>query len=65
MSRLLCWLIGHQYRVSEVFTPDTRRVCCARCSGQWAMNDRVRVIVPWSDEFERFYRENKHILNED
>jgi predicted nucleic acid-binding Zn ribbon protein len=64
MKRLICWVVGHRYRVKQVFSADSRRVCCDRCGGDWAMNDRVRVIVPWSAEFEQFYRENGHLLKE-
>lgn len=61
-KRLICWFTGHRYRVTQVFSEDTRRVGCDRCNGDWAMNDREHVIAPWSDEFTRFYIENGHLI---
>ncbi len=62
MKRVICWIIGHNYRTRQVFSPESRRVCCPRCGGDWAMNDRVRVLVPWSGEFEQFYRDFGHLV---
>ena len=64
MKRIICWVFGHKYHVVQVFSHESRRVCCLCCDGDWAMNDRVRVLVPWSDEFDRFYRENGHLLKD-
>lgn len=65
LKRLICWIRGHSYCVVQVFSPDSRRIYCTCCARHFAMNDRVRVVVPWSDEIDRFYRENGHLLTGD
>lgn len=64
LGRLCCAVAGHRYTVVQHFTPHSRRVCCPRCGGDWAMNDDARSFVPWSKEFEDFYREHGHLLVE-
>lgn len=53
--RLLCSIIGHQYRVVRRMTPGARKVGCDRCRQQWAMHDRTRAFVPWNGELEAMY----------
>jgi hypothetical protein len=65
LKRMTCWLIGHRYQVRQVFTPETRHVFCLHCAGSWAMNDRIRVITPWNEEFAQFYRERGFTINKD
>lgn len=55
LRKLLCRAVGHQYRATHEFSPETRRVGCARCGGDWAMNDRLRILVAWGPEFDAFY----------
>lgn len=62
MKLLLCWLLGHRYQTTQVFSAESRRVGCTSCNGDWAMNDRVGVLVPWSGELEQFYKEFGHLL---
>lgn len=57
LASLKCWAVGHNYVVHQVFSPATRRVKCPCCDGDWAMNDRERIIVPWNGEFEEFYKD--------
>ena len=61
-NRLACWAIGHKYRLQQEFSPETRRVVCCRCAGDWAMNDRVNIIVPWNGEFAEFYERRGHVI---
>lgn len=61
-NRLVCWALGHQYRTQQEFSPETRRIVCGRCDGDWAMNDRVNIIVPWNGEFADFYENRGHKL---
>lgn len=60
LKRLWCWLSGHDYYVLQRFSSYSRRVCCDRCGGDWAMNDEVRAIIPWSKEIEDIYRVQGH-----
>lgn len=60
LHRLWCWIFGHDFYVLQKFSQHSRRVCCDRCGGDWAMNDNVRAIVPWSGEFEEMYRLHGH-----
>lgn len=64
MRRLKCRIAGHQYFTRQTLTAHSRRVGCKYCGGDWAMNDDVRVIVPWSAEFDKFYAEQGHIIKE-
>lgn len=56
LERLICALAGHRYVVTRVFSEHSRQVGCTRCNKLWAMNDDVRVFLPWDCDFERFYR---------
>lgn len=55
LKRLICAVIGHQYRVLRRMNPGARKVGCDRCCGAWAMHDATRAFLPWDDEFESFY----------
>ena len=55
LARLYCWVFGHRMEVWQHFSHYSRRVICERCGGDWAMNDEVRAIVPWSGEFAQMY----------
>lgn len=64
MKSIVCWALGHEYKVVQVFSRESRKLCCDRCKSEFAMNDRVRVLVPWSDEFEQFYRDFGNVLQD-
>lgn len=57
MSKVLCWLGLHKLYVMCRYTGgfDGKRVGCRRCSKMWAMNDRLKIIVPWDSEFAEMY----------
>lgn len=55
-KKLRCMVMGHEYRVAQTFSVTSRRVVCDCCQGDWAMNDSVRAIIPWSGELEEMYR---------
>ena len=58
IERLMCALFGHKYITQLRFSPTSRKVGCARCEREWAMNDSVRAFVDWSGEFEELYKFN-------
>lgn len=60
LSRIWCWITGHDYYVLQEFKPWSRRICCDRCGGDWGMNDDCRVVIPWSKELERMYEMMGH-----
>lgn len=60
MARLLCFLLGHQYRIIQEFSYATRRVGCERCRREWGMNDNVGAFLPWDGEFAEFYHKRGH-----
>lgn len=60
LRKLKCAVFGHQYRAHQTFTSYSRRVVCDHCGGDWAMNDDVRAILPWSKDFEEMYRVMGH-----
>ena len=62
--RIGCWLFGHRLFVVQEFSPHSRRICCACCGLDEAMNDDVRLVIPWTDEVEKFYRDRGHTIRE-
>ena len=55
--KFLCRLFGHKYYVVQELTRESRQLACPRCRGRWGMNDRVKLIVPWTPEMEYMYNE--------
>lgn len=45
----------HKYYTIEEFSDDSRKVGCRICQKQWAMNDRLKALVGWDDDFEKLY----------
>ncbi len=62
MNKILCWLLGHNYFVNQTFGSCSRRVCCDRCGGDWAMHDPSMSFVEWDVEFEDMYRVLGHTI---
>lgn len=62
-ARFNCWVFGHEYRVHQKFSPWSRRVVCDCCDGDWAMNDNVRIMTPWTSDFASFYEERGHTIH--
>lgn len=55
LKRLVCAVIGHQYRVLRRMNPGARKVGCDRCGCTWGMHDATRSFVPWDGELEALY----------
>jgi hypothetical protein len=55
MTKLICWIFGHKYRVLRRMNPGARKVGCDRCHNVWAMHDGTRTLVPWDGQFEMLY----------
>lgn len=57
----LRWLItGNWHRlyvVQEFSSMTSRRVACASCKGDWAMNDSQQAFLPWDTEIENILRD--------
>ena len=64
VRKLICRVAGHKYRTTHEFSSETWRVGCARCGGDWAMNDRLRILVAWEPEFDAFYAEHGETIKE-
>jgi hypothetical protein len=43
LKRLICAVIGHQYRVLRRMNPGARKVGCDRCGCTWGMHDASRI----------------------
>ncbi len=56
MIKLLCFIFGHKYFLVQKLTPQSRRVCCHRCSRSFAMNDDVETVIDWDASFHRLYQ---------
>lgn len=52
---IACFLLGHQYRVSQELTRNSRRLHCARCAKMFAMNDEVRLLIDWTPDVQELY----------
>ena len=54
MKRLLCKILGHKYfaiaKPKGSSGKGVRWLKCSRCKGNFAINDRVKVIVPMNFE---------------
>lgn len=55
LARIICFCLGHEYRVIRVLNSGARKICCDRCSGVWGMHDATRLVVRWDDELEAVY----------
>lgn len=53
--KLICLLIGHEYRVVRRMNPGARKVTCDRCHKAWGMHDPTRSFVPWDSQLESMY----------
>lgn len=62
LNRLACAVLGHRIATHQVFTTETRRVICDCCGGDYAMNDRERILTPWNGEFAKFYEDMGHTI---
>lgn len=62
--RIGCWIFGHQFFVVQEFSKYSRRIYCPCCGLDQAMNDDVRVVVPWDKDFEEMYRSMGHTIRE-
>jgi len=51
----ICFFFGHKYRLAQTLSEHSRRVCCTRCHQSFAMNDDVKVLIPWDACFHRMY----------
>lgn len=56
IERLICAVLSHRYFVEREFSPQDRRLGCHRCRQLFAMNDNVRLVLPWDGSFETLYR---------
>ncbi len=56
LHKIICYFLGHKYKIYRVFSSTSRQVGCTRCGGLWGMNDSVPAIIPWDGELEQLYR---------
>lgn len=55
MKRLLCFLLGHNYRLHRKVTSRIRELKCKRCKQLFAMSDDVRTVLPLTFEFKEMH----------
>jgi hypothetical protein len=60
IRRVMCMEFGHSYHILQAFSHDVRRIQCARCGGDWGMNDSVPVLLAWDAELEDLERSLGH-----
>lgn len=56
LSRLLCWCGRHDLVFIQHLSERSWRCGCSRCDREWAVNEEMQVMVPWTPAFENFYR---------
>lgn len=56
-KRLICAITVHKYFLIKNLSERTRKIGCSRCRRAWAMNDEVRVVVPWDSDFDQLYKD--------
>lgn len=64
MRELLCFIRGHRIRVVQDFAPTNRRIKCTCCGGDWAEDDRLKLIIDWGRDLEQFWRKRGFAIRE-
>ncbi len=49
----------HDYFIIKNFSSDCRKIGCRLCNKTYAMNDRVKALCEWDNDFEELYKD-KH-----
>jgi hypothetical protein len=61
LNRLLklfwCWSVNHRYEVNRQLSTYCYKLHCRRCDQYFAINHQERIILPWDQEFDGFYKE--------
>jgi hypothetical protein len=55
LAGLVCVVLGHRFYVQRILDMRARKVGCRRCAGEWALHERLSVLIPWDEEFEAMY----------
>lgn len=55
VQKIKCLLGYHSYRVVQGFGYSRRRIKCRFCRSDLAMNDDLKIVVPWDGSFEDMY----------
>ncbi len=63
MSKIICWIIGHNYYLKKRFNAYSRCVGCKRCSSYFAMNDDVKALLPWDITFTELHEYSPYLTN--
>ncbi len=54
--KLICRLLGHKYRIIKEYSPEIRKLKCARCGCIFGMHDGVHALVLWDRDMESAHR---------
>ena len=55
LRSLICSVFFHKLVIIKNFKKHSRCLYCKRCERYFAMNDEMRVFLPWDSEFTDFY----------
>lgn len=62
---VFCKLLNcHDFFLVQNFTSYSRRIGCYRCKQTFGMNDDVRAVLPWDNDFANMYRTLGHTVKE-
>jgi uncharacterized protein YbaR (Trm112 family) len=57
MKRIICYLFGHQYRISRRITSEITELFCYRCKNQFAIHTGVKTLLPLDMELFEMHNE--------
>jgi hypothetical protein len=57
MRNFLCALFGHKYKTKKRITNQIAELKCTRCKSEFAINTRMRTLLPLDNELEQMHNE--------
>ena len=57
MKKIICYFLGHNYRISRRINPTITELFCHRCKEQFAINTDVKTILPLDMELFNLHNE--------
>jgi hypothetical protein len=56
MSKIICYILGHKYRLHKKITDEIREVKCIRCNMLFSMSDNPQCLLPMDDELHELHK---------
>lgn len=55
MKNIICYLLGHKYRLKRRITENISELICKRCHKEFGINCRVKSLLPMDDELRELH----------